>query len=596
MKFVVDLPFRHYLTNDPRISWGPGKTRVFTGAILPSDLRPYRSQDYSLGRYYEDELNGHIMPPEKGTSVFKPHPHQASDAKKISEAYDNGWRGFLLASKTGVGKTLSALTAVCLMAKKAGFTRAKRAKLLVVCPKGVIPVWRQTLQSYPPSSVYLRVVIINYESARKLLSEPSNARMQSVKKRRTKNRITARKGQPMVDWDFIIFDEAHYLKNYPKSEASLVASSVAQLNKPYVKGKSPFVIYATATPGATPLNFAVMSGILAPLLAKGSAISKIGPNEWGGFLEKIGFAVKKGKVDYSWITVPWYGKNSSDPKEKAKYLREEKKVKEKQRVDSRRIGEALSKTYAPFIMRSPKDIAGWPEQQIIPYFIDLAPQQIPVYEAAWTKFRDWLRLTPAKKDPKGALVQQLRYRQKTSLLKVDGMIEQIVDWVDSGNQVYISVEFIETLQKYKEALTKHKIKVSEISGRTAKEKEFERIKFQKGESKVILSTVVAGISLHSEEILPDGSRATSAPRITVLADIRQNNLDSVQALGRAHRDGKNSIAYIPVISNTVDERVAESFINKTTNMKTMMAEKDANDLEVLFRDAAEKTTPRNKLS
>ena len=117
------------------------------------------------------------------------------------------------------------------------------------------------------------------------------------------------------------------------------------------------------------------------------------------------------------------------------------------------------------------------------------------------------------------------------------MVDMIADLVDSGNQVYISCEFMETIDRYKELLEARKLKVTEISGCNVSMREAERIKFQTGQADVVLCTVVAGISLHAGKTLPDENKANSNPRVSIIHDIRQNNLDTEQALGWAHRDG-----------------------------------------------------------
>ena len=35
---------------------------VYSGATLPKELRPYRSKDFSLARWCEDEINGTVIP------------------------------------------------------------------------------------------------------------------------------------------------------------------------------------------------------------------------------------------------------------------------------------------------------------------------------------------------------------------------------------------------------------------------------------------------------------------------------------------------------------------------------------------------------
>lgn len=580
--YVLDLPwgFKH-----PAIKYDKTKKiAYYEGSLLPKALREYMTEDFSYLRWLEDDLNGSVMPPAKGSVLFKPRLHQLEAAKSIYQAYMKGWPGFLEADKTGLGKTLSTLSGVASIANKTGKSPdTKRANLLVVCPKGVIPVWKQTLQNYPMAGQQLRVLVINYHQLQKLIEEPKASK--DAKKRKTKNRQTVLKGVPKYLFDYIIFDEEHYLKNYPSSTMSLAASNIAMLDKPYIKNKSPFVISSTATPGATPLNMAMMSPWLARLLNPDSVMAKSAtPATWGKFLENEGFAVEKGSSGWTWATVPFYDKNSTDPKKAQAFEDKMRAAKLKQRKDSRRIGKALTTSGAPFIARSPKDIAGWPEQQVIPMPLEVDAEGQAIYKEAWSRFRNWLRLPGSKKDSKSALVETLRYRQKSSLLKVNPLAEQIKDWVDADNQVFVSCEFLETLDKLSEALKKAKIPHVEVSGRNPEDREKNRIHFQKGRAKVVLCTVVEGVSFHSEEILPDGTKATKMNRITVILDVRQNNLNATQSMGRAHRDGQNSVAYFPYINNTVDQKVIQSFTNKTANMLSMTGEsqKDASYLEELF--------------
>lgn len=486
--------------------------------------------------------------------------------------------------------SLAGVTAIARSERKSD-QKNERATLLIVSPKGVMPVWRQTLHNFPISTQFLRPLIMSYHQLNKLLQAPSNAR--TAKKARTKNRATARQGKPTVDWDYIIFDEAHYLKNFPSSTMSVSASNLAQLEKKYEKGRSPFVIYSTATPGSSPLNFALMSQMVAPLVAanhRKQLSSAVTPMQWGEFLKNYGFDVKESKIkgSWNWGSTPWYGKNSDDPTERAKYQAGVHRAKSNQRRDAIEIGKALKRKDAPFIMRRPQDLADWPEQQLIPLPAELTQKQLPIYQEAWNRFRQYLNLKPKGSDPKGSLVETLRYRQKSSLLRVESLVDHIVDSVNNGNQVFVSCEFSETIDKYIEALTKKDITVAEISGRNTATREEERIRFQKGEAKVVLCSVVAGISLQAEEVLPDGTKATPASRITYVHDIRQNPLDTVQLLGRCHRDGKNSLAYFPYFVETVDEKIVESFTNKQANMKLMTggSKEDSEEIENMFRQAA----------
>lgn len=594
MYYAVDIPWGFPKPKEV-IYDAEKKVSFYRGPILPAKLRPFQAQEFSRERWHEDEKNGIVSPITPGNASFTPKPHQIEAAKKIADSYARGWSGFLLADKTGIGKTLSALVGASIIAKANGHDQKKKATLLIVCPKSVIPVWRQTIRNYRMAHPLLRPLIINYDQLAKLLETPPEARV--TNKRTRKSRQTARSGRPLMKFDLVIFDEAHMLKNYPSSNVSLMASRIAYLDKAYRKGDSPFTIFATATPGSTPLNMSVMSGFMAKLIAP-DLKQHVPPAKWGEFLESQKFHVTKGKKGWNWVSAPWFGKNSSDPKEVAKYEKGLREAKEKQRKDALRIGKALTSKHAPFIMRSPKDINGWPEQQLIAVPVELTAKQKAYYDEAWTRFKNWLNLTPAKSDPKGALVENLRYRQKTSLLRIDDLLDITLNALEEDQQVYVSFEFLESLDVFKEALMKKKVNVAEISGRTTDYREEERLMFQRGEAKVVVSTVVAGISLHASETLPDGTKATDCKRLTILADIRQNPNDSLQALGRAHRDGQNSISLIPYIEDSVDRKVVESFINKAINQEIMMGkgQAEAEELEAIFRVAAAKTPSPNTLS
>lgn len=78
--------------------------------------------------------------------------------------------------------------------------------------------------------------------------------------------------------------------------------------------------------------------------------------------------------------------------------------------------------------------------------------------------------------------------------------------------------------------------------------------------------------------------------MTIIHDVRQNDLNTDQSLGRAHRDGENSLIYFPYFSKTIDEKSIARYVNKRSNMKSMLGSDidEAEDLEQLFfRKAAE---------
>lgn len=586
VRTVLDVPFeQRYAARNAGVKYDSVNKVSYVDGVVPPVARAWAADDYSYARWVEDSMNGVVRPARVGGARFTPRPHQREAADAILRAYREGSAGFLIADSTGLGKTLSIVAGVTAVARSRRCTPVKRLKVLIVCPKGAIPVWRQTLRAYPESAC-LRPLIINYQQLNKLIKPPSDVvkgkdrrgRKMSV---RVKNRRTAANGTPRIRFDVIVFDESHYLKNYKSSAVSLSAATLASLGDEYVRGRKPFVIYSTATPGSSPLNLAIMAPMLAPLISKRTR-KHVGPDDWGKFLSLNGFHVKHSRTGWSWITAPWYGANSRDPAERKRHELLVEQSKRSQEEDVKRIGGALASPGAPYLARDPSDVRGWPTQQVEPLYIELDSEHLRAYNEAWGEFRQYLKLKErGQADPKDGLTKRLRFRQKASLLKVPMIAEHAMELVESGKQVFIGCQFLETVDQLEQLFAGKRVKYAEVSGRVP-DREEQRQKFQRGEAKIILCTVTEAISCHAGETLPDGSHATSADRVTIIADVRENPNDCIQQMGRCHREGMFSLCEFPLIVDTVDEKVMLGFVDKARNLKTMKNEDDPEYLDKVF--------------
>lgn len=521
------------------------KKTIFTGESLPTELEPYQSRDFSWLRWQEDNHNKAILPPKPLPYTMTPRPHQKEAAIAIAKAAKSGYRGFIEGDGTGLGKTISSAFGIYGAMKTCS---VKKANVLVICPKGVIEQWGNTFKALKIPNI--RLCVVNYEQSKNLLKAPASAT--NAKKQKTVNRQTATKGTPVVKWDYIISDESQKLKNWEKAQQAKAFGNIARYS---VATGWPFVIWASATIGQTPLELQYLS----PLLYQLTNTPHNTP--WKAWLYKHGFHITEAKKsgNLSWIAPT----SKSTPEEKAQ-------IQQDRREDLGKLNKILFSASSPSIRRTPIDIAGWPEIQRIAKGISLTPLEYIEYQREWLLFRAEYRLARRGKNPQGALAQQLRFRQKSSLIRTPHTVDEIVDLLDNNLQVAVYCEFMETIDKMKDAMERKGVSCAEYTGRNEAIRESERIRFQKGQAKVIFFSVDYAISLHAEEQLPDGTFATKTGRATLIHDVTYSGIKCSQIEGRAHRDGQFSPVYYLFALNTAEEKIAQTMIDRVRSILTIM--------------------------
>lgn len=520
------------------------KVYTYTGETLPSELEPFKSKDYSLLRWKEDQYNRKIEPVIPFQHRFTPRPHQKEAAVAIAKAAKQGYRGFVEGDGTGIGKTLSSIYGIYGAAKTKG---QKSVKVLVVCPKAAISQWTNTFKSFPLPGA--RICVVNYDQANKLLNAPDSAK--TVKKASTKKAHLMSKGTPTVKWDYIVADESQQLKNWEDAARAKAFGRIASYQE---AADYPFVIWASATIGQNPLELQYLFPLLKQITKDRHGTS------WVAWLQKYNFNVKVTKTGNVALNEP--NKNST-PAEKAELERAK-------RADLNRLNKMLFSPSSPSIRRTPVDIAGWPEINRIPFGSTLTPAEYIEYKKEWMIFRQERSLILRGKNPNSALVRELRFRQKSSLLRINHTLDHVEDLLDNGYQVAIYSEFMETVDLMKERLSKKKFRVGEFTGRNDDVRENERLAFQRGQLDVIVFSVDKSVSFHAEEILPDGSKASSAPRATVMHDLPYSGIKATQIEGRCHRDGKFAPVYYMYAVNTTENKIARRMVDRIQSIVNIM--------------------------
>jgi SNF2-related domain len=458
--------------------------------------------------------------------LFRPRPHQSEARDRIMVARAAGKPGFLLGDLTGLGKTLAVWLAILAMPEE---------DVLIICPKGGMPQWRRTIAHAGPHAK--RVTILNYERTKSLLAPPADSKRRSV---RAKNNELAKHGRPKNVWPITVFDESHRIRN-PNSQQGLACRQMADA--------ATFTIYMSATAGQAPHELSYLGRLLG--FAAG-----VQTNSLDGF-RLLMKQLSIGKARGRWKNWSWAA-NERDRNLMADLLYKGENA----------IG----------LRRRPGDIAGWPEVQreLAPVALDAPSRKL--YETSWKVFRTELGLLGGSTRTPSGRVAELRFRQKASLLRVPGTADYAETLLDSGEQVAISVAFLETSAALASMMNARGYRTGIINGEQAGEtNENTRKAFQTGQLDVVVFTVTESISLHERE-MPGGER----PRALIIHDMRHSAIQLQQIEGRCHRDGQRALIHYAYAEDTVEESVTSRVIARMSSMDGM-----AGDDITMFNTIAE---------
>ncbi len=470
--------------------------------------------------------------------MFVPRAHQILARDLILAARSAGRPGFLLGDLTGLGKTLSAWLAIAAMPEQ---------DILIVCPKGGMPQWRRTMAH--AGSAAKNVTLINYERTKSLLAPPPASAKRSV---RAKNNELAKHGRPKRAWPIVVFDESHRIRN-PNSQQGLACRQMADT--------ATFTIYMSATAGQSPHELSY----LGRLLGHAAGVETNTLDGFRGLMKQL----KIGKARGRWKNWSWLP-NERDRAVMADLLY--------------RGGNAIG------LRRRPGDIAGWPEVQreLAPVALDAQARRL--YDTSWRAFRTELGLAGGSVRTPAGRVAELRFRQKASLLRVPGTADFVETLLDTGDQIAISVAFLETSAALAAAMSGRGWRCAAINGGQSGEmNEAVRLAFQRGELDVVIFTVTESISLHQHE-MEGGAR----PRELIIHDMRHSAIQLQQIEGRCHCDGQRALIHYAFAENTVEEAVTTRVVNRMAAMDGMAGD-DIAMFQEIVDEIVEMMAPKARL-
>jgi superfamily II DNA or RNA helicase len=504
--WVLAVPFR---APAPGASWHAGlSAHVYVGRSLPAALAPYDPTPYSFERFVEDQLNAEPRP-LPAARPMSPRPEQVTGAAAIAAHAAAGGRMFLLGDDPGVGKTGTAVLAVQQIAAQ----RPVRTVLVIADRPAAItvPHWARSIAAFGGTAdggQGLRWCVTTWDRLGKVAG------------------LTKATG---VRFDLVVADEAHMVR-HTTTQRWKHWKAVSGAGR--VKD-APFVLLATATPAHTPLELPY----LAPHFA---AVHGEPLKDWSDLPSRLaahGFHVERARYGWSW---------TEDADER--------------RADLTRLRGWLADTDPPATLHRP---APWGPVSVTGTPVALTPAERAQYEAEWSEFRAEMQLARRKKEAARGRAALLRFRQKAGLIRAAATVDWVKAQVEADRQVAVSVEFVETAaDPIREALLDGGIAVAGIYGRDRFDVEAERLRFQTGEAPVCVFTVTASISLHAGELLPDGSTASTTPRVGLFHQPRFSGIAARQVTGRTHRDHQVSPWRVAFAQDTVEEDVARVMVER----------------------------------
>jgi len=427
-----------------------------------------------------------------------PRAEQVSGAAAVAAAEAAGARMFLLGDDPGVGKTGTAVLAVQQIAARRG---ARTVLVVADRPAAItIPHWTRSISAFGAGD--LRWCVTTWDRLAKVRD---------------------------LRFDVVVADEAHMVR-HTTTQRWKHWKAVSGGGR--VKD-APFVLLTTATPAHSPLelpylapHFATLHG--EPLRAWSDLPAR---------LAEHGFHVERGRYGSTW---------TEDPDER--------------RADLARLRGWLTDTDPPTTLHR---AAPWGDVQVTGTPVALTPAERAQYDSDWQEFRAEMQLARRSRQTARGRAALLRFRQKAGLIRVPATVDWVRAQVEADRQVAVSVEFVETAaDPIRQALLAAGVPVSGIYGRDRFDVEAERLRFQRGESRVCVFTVTASISLHAGEQLPGGATASTTPRVGLFHQPRFSGIAARQVTGRTHRDHQVSPWRIAYAEDTVEEQVAKVMVER----------------------------------
>jgi len=424
-----------------------------------------------------------------------PLPHQKEAIQKLVEN-----KKFILADDMGLGKTTSTIIAALESGVK---------KVLIICPATLKINWKREIENYTDKSVFISegknfstehdFVIINYDIIKNF---------HEIKKKDKSEIVRA-------NFDLVIIDEAHYIKNVTAQRTKLINDFVKNIDRLWLLSGTPMT--------SRPIDYFNLLSLVDSPTAKNWMAYAI------RYCQGYQFNVGGRKV---WNV-----------------------------VGASNLEELRDRTAPTILRRLKEDVLDLPEKIITPIYLRLKSKE---YEEVMGEYYDWYDKNP--EESKSLTIQftkLTKIRQIIANEKIEQTIELAENIIEQGKKVIVFCNFTESLEKITQHFGKIAVKLNGTMSKIEKQNSVDQ--FQENEKiKVFVGNIkAAGVGI-----------TLTAAEAVIMNDLSFLPSDHSQAEDRSYRYGQknNVLVYYPIFENTIEGVIYDILNNKKQVIATVMGD------------------------
>jgi len=502
---ILDTYFAQKLADDKLYTEIPQK--VWVEKLLADKEKAY----HIWGRVFEnEELHDFWLPKAaiiKDNSVkdvvidyskYSHRPPLEHQKEAIQKLVEN--KKFILADDMGLGKTTSTIIAAL---------ESNSKKVLIICPATLKINWKREIENYSDKSIYIAesknfsteadFVIINYDII-KNFHDP---------KKKNESQVLA------SNFDLVIIDEAHYIKNGTAQRTKLINDIVKNTERLWLLTGTPMT--------SRPIDYFNLLSIIDSPVAKNWMAYAI------RYCSGYQFNVGGRKV--------WNVTGASN------------------------LEELRDRTLGLTLRRLKENVLDLPDKIITPVYLRLKSKS---YENVMGEYYDWYDKNPEESKSLTVQFSKLtKVRQIIADEKIEQTIELAENILEQDKKVIIFCNFTDSLNKIAEHFGKAAVKLDGSMSKPNRQNSVDQFQ-DNPKIKVFVGNIkAAGVGI-----------TLTAAEAVIMNDLSFLPSDHAQAEDRAYRYGQknNVLVYYPIFENTIEGIIYDILNNKKQVIATVMGD------------------------